>query len=74
MLRELGLLSLEKRRLRGDLTLVYEYSVGWLKKIKSDSKWCLVKGQETIGRNGNTRNTISTLTAPHPSSTSLLKG
>lgn len=65
MLRELGLFILEKKG-TGDLTVVYEYPMGWLKKMKSDSKWCPVKGQEAIGRNGNTRNTISTLTAPPP--------
>ena len=43
---------------------VYEYPMGRLKKMKSDSKWYSVKGQEGISINGNTRNTISTLTNP----------
>lgn len=66
--------QLGKEKTQGDLTLVNEYSVGSLKKMKSNSKWCPVKGQDTTGRNGNTRNTISTLIALCPSSTSLLKG
>ncbi|GAB0178762.1 mitochondrial enolase superfamily member 1 [Grus japonensis] len=57
-LRELGLFSLEKRRLGGDLINTYKYLKGRCQESDS-SQWCPVTGQEATGTNWNTGSSIS---------------
>lgn len=43
----------------GDLTHMYKFLMGEVKKLETDSSlWCPVKGQEAMGTNGNSGNSI----------------
>lgn len=51
-LREPGLFSLRRRKLREGLISVYKYLVGHIKKMETDSsQWYPVTGQEKMGTN-----------------------
>jgi len=53
--RELGVFSLEKRRLRDNLTNAYKYLQGDIKKMEPGSfQLCPVTGPEAMHTNGNT--------------------
>ncbi|GAB0183280.1 mitochondrial enolase superfamily member 1 [Grus japonensis] len=59
-LRELGLFSMEKRRLRRHLINTYKYvKSGCLEDAIDSFQWCPVTGQGAMGTNWNTGTSIS---------------
>lgn len=53
-LKELGLLSLEKRRLRGNFVNEYKCLMWGLKETELSSYWCSLREHETMSINRNT--------------------